>query len=110
MAPVSPSTCAASGCDAIDLAPSRGSLRALRTLRREVGSEIAIVAGSDSELAKLHLPAISAVAWDLAEMGRHAATLLLERMRGEAPASHRCLTLPTRLIIRDSCRQLRRHT
>jgi LacI family transcriptional regulator len=49
-------------------------LRALRTLRREVGSEIAIVAGSDSELAKLHLPAISAVAWDLAEMGRHAAT------------------------------------
>jgi LacI family transcriptional regulator len=80
-----------------------GSLRALRTLRREVGSEIAIVAGSDSELAELHMPAISAVAWDLAEMGRHAATLLLERMRGEAPASHRCLTLPTRLIIRDSC-------
>jgi hypothetical protein len=31
------------------------------------------------------MPAISAVAWDLAEMGRHAATLLLERMRGEAP-------------------------
>lgn len=81
-----------------------GSLRALRTLRREVGSKIAVIAGSDSELAELYTPAISAVAWDLAEMGRHAATLLLERMRGEAPASHRCLMLPTRLIIRDSCR------
>jgi LacI family transcriptional regulator len=81
-----------------------GSLRALRTLRRGVGNELSIVAGSDSELAELHTPSITAVAWDLAEMGRHAATLLLERMRGEAPASHRCLVLPTKLIIRDSCR------
>jgi len=51
-----------------------GALRALRTLRRGVGSELSIVAGSDSELAELHTPSFTAVAWDLAEMGRHAAT------------------------------------
>jgi LacI family transcriptional regulator len=81
-----------------------GCIRALRTLRCEVGSDISLVAGVDSELAELYAPPVTAISWDLAEMGRHAATMLLERMAGQAIDGHRCLTLPTRLAIRQSCR------
>lgn len=80
-----------------------GCIRALRTLRREVGKDVSLVAGVDSELAELYAPPVTAIAWDLAEMGRHAATMLLQRMAGEVTDAARCLTLPTRLIIRQSC-------
>ncbi|MBR0668898.1 LacI family transcriptional regulator [Roseomonas hellenica] len=80
-----------------------GCIRALRTLHREVGKDVSLVAGADSELAELHAPPVTAIAWDLAEMGRHAATMLLQRMAGEAADAARCLTLPTRLTIRQSC-------
>jgi LacI family transcriptional regulator len=80
-----------------------GSLRALRALGREVGRDVALVAGSDSDLAELYSPGVTAIRWNLAEMGRHAATMLLERMRGEAPATSRALKLPTTLVIRQSC-------
>lgn len=80
-----------------------GCIRALRTLRREVGKDVSLVAGVDSELAELYAPPVTAIAWDLAEMGRHAAAMLLQRMAGEVTDAARCLTLPTRLIIRQSC-------
>jgi LacI family transcriptional regulator len=80
-----------------------GCLRALRTLGRAAGQDVSLVAGADSDLAELHAPPVTAIGWDLGEMGRHAATLLLQRMAGEAPATPRCLTLPTRLILRESC-------
>ncbi|MDB5512966.1 MAG: Transcriptional regulator, LacI family [Enterovirga sp.] len=81
-----------------------GSLRALRALGQEVGRDVSLVAGSDSELAELYSPAVTAIRWDLSEMGRHAATMLLDRMRGQVPLAPRALKLPTTLIIRDSCR------
>ena len=67
-----------------------------------MGNGISVVAGSDSDLAELHTPPITAIAWDLAAMGRHAATMLLERMRGIE--RDRGLTVPTELIIRGSTR------
>jgi LacI family transcriptional regulator len=81
-----------------------GCLRALRTMGIAVGDGISVVAGSDSDLAELHTPPITAIAWDLAAMGRHAATMLLERMRGEEIERGRGLTVPTELIIRGSTR------
>ena len=63
-----------------------------------------MVAGSDSDLAELHTPPITAIAWDLAAMGRHAATMLLERLRGDEIERDRGLTVPTELIIRGSTR------
>lgn len=79
-----------------------GSLRALRALGRQIGGDVSLVAGSDSDLAELYTPGVTAIRWDLAEMGRHAATMLLERMRGQAPAAPRALKLPTTLVIRQS--------
>ena len=80
-----------------------GALRALRTLGCEVGRDVALIAGSDSELAEFHAPPVTALQWDLPEMGRHAAAMLLERMQGTAPEGFRCLKLPTRLVLRESC-------
>ena len=85
-----------------------GCLRALRTLRKEVGSDISVVAGNDSELAELHSPPVTAIRWDLAEMGRHAATMLIERLTEAAPDTPRFLLLPTDLTIRQSSRHLAR--
>ena len=69
-----------------------------------MGNGISVVAGSDSDLAELHTPPIAAIAWDLAAMGRHAATMLLERLRGDEIERGRGLTVPTELIIRGSTR------
>jgi LacI family transcriptional regulator len=81
-----------------------GCLRALRTMGLAVGDGISVVAGSDSDLAELHTPPVTAIAWDLAAMGRHAATMLLARMRGAEIEGGRGLTVPTELIIRGSSR------
>jgi LacI family transcriptional regulator len=81
-----------------------GCLRALRTMGIAVGDRLSVVAGSDSDLAELHTPPITAIEWDLAAMGRHAAIMLLERMRGDEIERGRGLTVPTELIIRGSSR------
>ncbi|RVT97501.1 LacI family transcriptional regulator [Rhodovarius crocodyli] len=81
-----------------------GCLRALKAVGARLGQDVSVIAGSDSELAELMEPGVTAIAWDLAEMGRHAAAMLLERMRGTAPDSGRSLKLPTRLVVRQSCR------
>lgn len=82
-----------------------GCLRALRTLRCQVGRDVSLVAGSDSELAELYDPPVTAVSWDLAEMGRHAATMLLDRIGSTEVEVGRSLLLPTQLVIRGSCRR-----
>jgi LacI family transcriptional regulator len=81
-----------------------GCLRALRTMGIAVGDRLSVVAGSDSDLAELHTPPITSIEWDLAAMGRYAAIMLLERMRGDEIERGRGLTVPTELIIRGSSR------
>jgi LacI family transcriptional regulator len=83
-----------------------GSLRALKALGRQPGKDIAVLTGSDSDLAELFSPSITAVRWDLAEMGRQAATMLIERMRGAVKSEPRTVRLPTLLIIRESCNRV----
>ncbi|MDQ0470892.1 LacI family DNA-binding transcriptional regulator [Labrys wisconsinensis] len=85
---------------AVDMLP--GTLRAIRSSGLEVGRDIAIVAGSDSDLAELGVPPVSALSWDRAEMGRHAAEMLLERIRDPQPRAPRCVRLPVSLIVRGA--------
>jgi LacI family transcriptional regulator len=79
-----------------------GALRAIRSSGLEPGRDITIVAGSDSDLAELGTPPVSALSWDRAEMGRHAAEMLLERIRDPQPRAPRCVRLPVSLIVRGS--------
>lgn len=81
-----------------------GTLRALRSSGLEPGRDIAIVAGSDSDLAELGSPPISALSWDRAEMGRHAAEMLLDRIRDPQPHAPRCVRLPVSLVVRSQQR------
>nr|WP_280174389.1 substrate-binding domain-containing protein [Bosea thiooxidans] len=60
--------------------------------------------GSDSDLAELGSPPISALSWDRAEMGRHAAEMLLDRIRDPQPRGPRCVRLPVSLVVRSQQR------
>jgi LacI family transcriptional regulator len=91
---------------AMDMLP--GALRAIRGSGLEPGRDVAVIAGSDSDLAELGNPPISALSWDRAEMGRHAAEMLLNRIRDPRPREGRCVTLPVSLVVRgDSQRRVR---
>ena len=72
-----------------------GTLRALRSNGLQPGRDIDLVAGSDSDLAELGTPPISALSWDRAEMGRHAAEMLLDRIRDPQPRAPRCVRAPS---------------
>jgi LacI family transcriptional regulator len=76
-----------------------GVLQALQERDILVGRDIALVGCDDTSLARLYRPSISVIARDLAVMGETAARLLLETMN---QGGGRVITLPTRLIVRES--------
>jgi len=50
------------------------------------------------------IPAITSLTWDLNEMSRIAAKILLDRIRnGDGAADARPVYLPIRFILRHSC-------
>ena len=70
--------------------------------------DISLVCIGDTDLARHATPAISSLTWDLSEIGRLAAKILLERMRdGDQPRDTRPVHLPTRFILRHSCAEPR---
>lgn len=86
----------------LDMLP--GALRAVRASDLEVGRQISIVSSSDSDLAELSTPPITALQWDRAEMGRHAAEMLLSRINQERQSPPRTIRVPVSLVVRGSCR------
>ncbi|MBR1235755.1 LacI family DNA-binding transcriptional regulator [Bradyrhizobium sp. AUGA SZCCT0182] len=70
--------------------------------------DISLVCIGDTDLARHATPAISALTWDLSEIGRIAAKTLLERVRdGDQAQDTRPIYLPTRFILRHSCAEPR---
>lgn len=80
-----------------------GTLRAARDLGLSVPGELSVLSVGDTDLAAVHTPAVTALRWNLEDVGRAAAELLLQRLRGDAggPQSH--ALLPVDLVLRDSC-------
>jgi LacI family transcriptional regulator len=78
------------------------TLRALRQLGKKPGRDIAMFSFDDFELADMLTPGLSAVQQPTETLGREAATLLFERLRGRNGGS-RSVVLPTSLIVRQSC-------
>ena len=76
-----------------------GVLQALHERGVIVGRDVALVGCDDTSLAQLYRPSISVIARDLAVMGETAARLLLETM---SQGGGSVITLPTRLIVRES--------
>jgi LacI family transcriptional regulator len=76
-----------------------GILMALQERGIEVGRDLALVGTDDIPLTRLHKPAITVVARDLNLLGKTAARLLIQGMKGEA---ERVIMLPTQLMVRES--------
>jgi LacI family transcriptional regulator len=74
-----------------------GALRAIRGAE----AQVALVGFDDFELADLLATPVTVVAHEPADMGRHAAEILVRRIRGESGPPAR-VVLPTRLIVRGS--------
>jgi LacI family transcriptional regulator len=78
------------------------TLRALRQLGKVAGRDIAMFSFDDFELADMLTPGLSAVQQPVETLGREAAKLLFDRLRGHGGSS-RSVVLPTSMILRQSC-------
>jgi LacI family transcriptional regulator len=78
-----------------------GTLRVLKRHGLRIGRDISLASCDEISLTELHDPPIAVVHRDNAEIGRRAAALLLDRLRGaDEPAT---VTLPTHFEPRASC-------
>ncbi|WP_432544631.1 LacI family DNA-binding transcriptional regulator [Kineococcus sp. SYSU DK002] len=80
-----------------------GTLRALRALGLRVGVDVALVCYDDPEWADLVDPALTAIHQDVPAMATRAVTMILERLRDDAPAAPRRERIPPTFRHRASC-------
>jgi LacI family transcriptional regulator len=80
-----------------------GVMEALSSQGLRYPDDMSLVCIGDTDLARHATPSISALTWDLDEMGRVAARTLLDRIReGHKARDLRPVYLPTRFILRHS--------
>lgn len=72
----------------------------------KIPDDISIIGYDNIELASLIRPKLTTVEQPTYEIGRSAAELLLSRIRRSRGATPRTVSLPTKLIIRDSVRKI----
>ncbi len=82
-----------------------GVMSAVGTLGLSIPHELSLIGIGDTELVRLSTPAITAVRWDIAQCGRWAAQMMLDRLREEGGerAPYRMLEMPTEMVLRHSC-------
>ena len=79
-----------------------GALDALRSLDLRVPDDVRLVGFDDIEAASLVSPALTTIANPAYETGWSAGKLVLDRLQGRHTGSRRTVTLPCRLIVRES--------
>ena len=79
-----------------------GVLRAVHGQNLRIPEDISVIGAANSDLAELHSPPIAMIDWDYAKVGRLAANLLLDRIRGDAAPEARHVIVPTQFIDRPS--------
>jgi len=78
-----------------------GALRALQEANLKVPDDLAIIGFDDIEAAKFASTPLTTIRVHTKEMGKTGVKLLLDRLNGrEIPLT---VTLPTKLVIRESC-------
>lgn len=81
-----------------------GALFALREAGIDVPRKMAVVGFDDIPIARYMTPPLTTVGVDIAHLGRRALELLLTLLsEGDGQGSARSETIPTKLIVRDSC-------
>lgn len=79
-----------------------GALDAIRAAGLRVPQDIALASGNDTPIAHLIDPPLTAVHQPAFEMGQAGMKILQKLINGERPAE-RQVTLPTWLVVRQSC-------
>ncbi|SEQ86395.1 LacI family DNA-binding transcriptional regulator [Microlunatus flavus] len=79
-----------------------GALDALRSLGLRAPDDVRLVGFDDIEAASLVSPALTTIANPAYETGWSAAKLVLDRLQGRHTGSRRTVTLPCRLIVRET--------
>ncbi len=87
-----------------------GVIRAIRVRGLRIPDDISLVGAGDSELAELHMPAISVQHWDQGEVGAGAASLLLSRIRDTASDEPQHVLVQSEYIERASTTVPRQRT
>jgi len=80
-----------------------GVLRELQKRSTRIPEKIALIAFDDFDAATLVRPTITVVRQPVVDLGRKAATVLLDRLSAHGCPKASELVLPTELIIRESC-------
>jgi LacI family transcriptional regulator len=79
-----------------------GVLAELRRRNLRPGIDVGILTFDDTPWAPLMTPPMTVIEQPAYEVGARAARMLVDRIRGEAPAGARHVVLPTRLVVRQS--------
>lgn len=77
-----------------------GAMSALRALEIRVPHEVAVAGFDDIPVARYVTPRLTTVAVEIADLGQLALDFLLDTVDGLSPTSK---TLPTTLVVRESC-------
>jgi LacI family transcriptional regulator len=79
-------------------------LEAVRMLRISIPERLSIITMGDTDVASLYDPALTAVRWNLRELGSAAAELLLSRITGsQTERQLQRIVIPTEPVLRGSC-------
>ena len=79
-----------------------GLMLAAREARLHVPTDLSVIAGADSDLARLSTPAVTAVCWPHDALGRAAGRFLVRRLADPA-LPRQSLTVRAELVVRGSC-------
>lgn len=79
-----------------------GAYQALRELAVSIPDEVSFVGSDDPYLASLLSPPVTVIYRDMETVGRHAADLILQRLRGAAGTAPRIVTVPSEIALRNS--------
>ncbi len=69
----------------------------------KIPDDISLIGFDDIFISKYINPSLTTVRVQIEEVGKAAATLLIERLKNSNGKSHSLLKIPTELIIRNSC-------
>jgi len=84
----------------------RAAVAAIYDLRLRLGKDVSLVGFGDSDLARTYTPAITVISRATGDMGKVGANMLIEKLTSPSSPMGRQVSLPVRLIIRESVRTL----
>lgn len=87
-----------------------GVLHALNVRGKLVPDDVSVITVGDTDLAALVPPSFTAVRWDLLELGREVALMMLRNLaaKDEPEREPRVVVIPTEIVLRQSCAPIKR--